>query len=346
MIPRLRISQIDYALRCLQVVAFALTISWSISASIAAPTGKDPSTLLMTINGQNIRQADMDTLLQVNFGPKFSYLTAAEQETVQINGASDTRSQLIDRVLLVTAAQAEGFSASQADVTEQLNQVKSKLPDGMTLESYLKGIGVKLEAFRSYAAEQVLINKLSAKRTADVPKPTAEDIQFYYKQNPDYFNQKERARVSHVLISTINALTDEQRAAKRAEAEVVRRRLLAEGPESFAKLASEVSNCPSKEQGGDLGMIEKGKMIAAFDTAAFSQEVGAIGRVIRTPKGYHVLKVTDRVPEKQVTLKEAAKDIEAVLLFNARDQAMDGYLKTLRLSAKVIVPQAPSASDK
>lgn len=321
-----------------QVVVFVISIVLQ-AVALAAPAGSDPATLLMTINGQTVRQADMDTLLQINFGPNFSNLTKEERETVSINRASDTRSQLIDRVLLVTAAKAEGFSATQADVAQQLEQVKSQLPEGMTLDGYLKGIKVPMETFRAYAAEQVLINKLSEKRTADVPKPTPEEISHYYQQNPEYFNQKERARVSHILVSTINALTKEQRAAKRAEAEVIRRRLMAEGPETFAKTAREVSNCPSKEQGGDLGLIERGKMIAAFDEAAFSQKIGAIGRVVRTPKGYHVLKVTERSPEKQVTLKEAAKDIEALLLFNARDQAMEAYLRTLRLSAKVVVPK-------
>ncbi|MEZ5324335.1 MAG: peptidylprolyl isomerase [Verrucomicrobiales bacterium] len=305
----------------------------------AAPDVSDPSTLLMTINGQGVRQGDMDALMQINFGPKFSGLSPDEQETVRINRASDTRAQLIDRVLLVTAAEADGFTASEEEVSAELAKVSSQLPPELTLKSYLEGIGLKLAKFREYAAEQVLINKLSAKRTSDIPKPAAKEIETYYKQNPDYFAQKERAHVSHVLVSTEGALTDEQQAQKRAEAEVVRRRLLAE-PESFAKIAREVSNCPSKEQGGDLGVIERGQMIASFDEAAFTQKIGEIGRVIRTPKGYHVLKVTERVPAKQITLEEASADIEALLLFNARNQSMEGYLGTLRLSAKVVTPQA------
>jgi parvulin-like peptidyl-prolyl isomerase len=86
-------------------------------------------------------------------------------------------------------------------------------------------------------------------------------------------------------------------------------------------------------------MIEKGAMVPAFDEAAFSQEIGAIGRVVRSPKGYHVLKVVERVPARQVSLKDARDDIEAALLFRARDGAMEGYLGTLRLSARVTTPQ-------
>ena len=305
---------------------------------VAAPDPTDSETLLMTINGQEVRQGDMDLLMQINFGPKFAALSKDEQETVRINRAPDTRSQMIDRVLLVTAAKADDIKASDEEVLEELAKVSSQLPPELTLKSYLEGIGLTLAQFRTYAGDQVLINKLSEKRTSDVSKPLASEIETYYRQNPDYFAKKERAQVSHVLISTENSLTDEQRAQKRAEAEVARRRLLA-SPGAFAEIVQEISNCPSRAHGGDLGVIERGQMIAAFDEAAFSQETGAIGKVIRTPKGFHVIKVTERIPAKQVTLAEATPDIEALLLFNARTQAMEGYLGTLRLSAKVVMPQ-------
>lgn len=311
---------------------------------VAAPDPSDPATLLMTINGQGVRQGDMDVLMQLNFGPKFSSLSKDEQDTVRINRESDTRSQMIDRVLLVTAAKADGIKASDEEVLGELAKVSSQLPPELTLKSYLEGIGLTLAQFRAYAGDQVLINKLSEKRTSDIPKPLATEIETYYKQNPEYFSKKERAQVSHVLISTENSLTDEQRAQKRAEAEVARRRLLA-SPDAFAEIAQEISNCPSRAQGGDLGVIERGQMIASFDEAAFSQGIGAIGKVIRTPKGFHVIKVTERIPAKQVTLAEATPDIEALLLFNERNQAMEGYLGTLRLSAKVVMPK-PAKPEK
>ena len=316
--------------------------------SLAEPLNlaRDPESLLMTINDQEVRQRDMDTLMQVNFGPKFSNLTAIEKEAVRINRASETRSQLVDRVLLVTAARVDGIAATKAELSAQIEQIKKELPQGMTFDGYLKGIGVKASDFLRHAEDQVVINKLSTKRTAGIAKPTDAEIEIYYKQNPDYFARKERAHVSHVLISTLDAITDEQRAAKRAEAEVVRRRLLASGPDAFAEVALEVSNCPSKEHGGDLGLIEKGAMVPAFDEAAFSQEIGAIGRVVRTPKGYHVLRVTERLPAEKLTLKDARGDIAAVLSFRKRDQAMEGYLQTLRLSAKVVQPKPASAKKK
>lgn len=317
---------------------------WRPGIAVAEPAPpRDPAALLMTINGHPVRQGDLDSLLQIHYGPRFTKLTAEEQETLRINRDSDTRSQLTDRVLLVTAARAAGIAATRDEVEAQIENVKQMLPPELTFDGYLTGMGVAAATFFQHAEDQVLIDKLSAKRTAEIAEPTAEEVEVYYRQNPQYFARKERARVSHVLVSTLDAITDEQRAARRAEAEVVRRRLLAEGPEAFARIAREVSNCPSKEQGGDLGVVEKGTMVAAFDDAAFSQELGTVGRVVRTPKGYHVLKVTERLPAEQVSLDDARADIEAMLLFRAREQVMEGYLQTLRLSAKVAMPEPAPA---
>ena len=317
------------------------------SNALADNPGDDPGKVLMTINGETVRQGDFDALLRLNFGPNYSQLSDAEKATLAINRSSDTRSQLTDRTLLVSAAKSISLTATESEINAQIGAVSSELPDGMTLGDYLRGVGIDIAAFRRHATHQVLIDKLSRKRTASIPDPTDAEIAAYYREHPDYFSQKARAHVSHVLVSTIDALTDKERVTKRAEAEAVRRRLMKEGPDAFARIAGEVSNCPSKSQGGDLGMIEKGTMVAAFDEAAFSQEIGTIGKVVRTPKGYHVLKVNDRIPARDLTLDEAADDIRSVLAYKAKEEVMTAYLSSLRLSADVELPkQVPAGTNK
>lgn len=88
------------------------------------------------------------------------------------------------------------------------------------------------------------------------------------------------------------AAADADAAAAKAKIDAIRTRLLA--GEDFATLAAENSDCPSGQRGGDLGSFGKGMMVPEFEKAAYEQEVGVIGEVVKTNFGYHIVKVTER----------------------------------------------------
>ena len=60
--------------------------------------------------------------------------------------------------------------------------------------------------------------------------------------------------------------------------------------ESFTNIAKEVSLCPSKKRGGDLGTFSRGKMVKEFENAAFLLQKGQISPIVKTKFGYHIIK--------------------------------------------------------
>jgi peptidyl-prolyl cis-trans isomerase C len=62
----------------------------------------------------------------------------------------------------------------------------------------------------------------------------------------------------------------------------------------FAELAAEHSQCPSGQQGGDLGSFSPGQMVKEFDDVVFSAEVGKVQGPVKTQFGYHLVEVTSR----------------------------------------------------
>ena len=87
-------------------------------------------------------------------------------------------------------------------------------------------------------------------------------------------------KASHLLVKT------EEEALKLKEE-------IAAGKD-FAKVAQEVSLCPSGQNGGDLGYFTKGQMVKEFEDACFSMEVGEVSNPIKTQFGYHLILLTDK----------------------------------------------------
>ena len=86
-------------------------------------------------------------------------------------------------------------------------------------------------------------------------------------------------KASHILVKT------------KEEAEKIIKDL--EGGGDFAKIAKEKSECPSKQNGGDLGYFGKGMMVPEFEKAAFALKVGEISKPVQTQFGWHVIKRTE-----------------------------------------------------
>ena len=88
------------------------------------------------------------------------------------------------------------------------------------------------------------------------------------------------ARARHILVKSEDSCT-----ALKQE--------IADGA-NFAAVAKEHSQCPSGQQGGDLGEFKPGQMVHEFDKVVFSEEIGKVHGPIKTQFGYHLVEITNR----------------------------------------------------
>ena len=91
-----------------------------------------------------------------------------------------------------------------------------------------------------------------------------------------------KASARHILVETKEAC------------EKIKTKIL--GGADFAEMAREHSQCPSGEQGGELGEFSPGEMVVEFDEVVFRDEIGVVHGPIQTQFGYHLVEITGRTP--------------------------------------------------
>jgi len=89
-----------------------------------------------------------------------------------------------------------------------------------------------------------------------------------------------RATARHILVAT------------QEECEDIKQQI--ENGADFAELAKELSQCPSGQQGGDLGEFSSGQMVKEFDQIVFTEEIGKVHGPVQTQFGYHLIEITSR----------------------------------------------------
>jgi peptidyl-prolyl cis-trans isomerase D len=135
---------------------------------------------------------------------------------------------------------------------------------------------------------------------------TPQDIQRHYEDNEQQYSTPEQVRASHILFK----IEGKDEAAVRKQAEEVLAKVKAPGAD-FAKLANQYTEEEiGKTRGGDLDFFERGRMAKEFEDAAFALKPGEISGLVKSPFGYHIIKVTDRKPASKRTLEEVRAQIE------------------------------------
>jgi peptidyl-prolyl cis-trans isomerase D len=117
------------------------------------------------------------------------------------------------------------------------------------------------------------------------------DVRRAYDDNIDQYSTPEQIRASHILLKT----EGKDDAAVKAKAEDVLKQ--AKAGADFGELAKKYSEDESNaKNGGDLDYFGHGKMVPEFDAVAFTLQPGQISDVVKSPFGYHIIKLTDKKP--------------------------------------------------
>ena len=205
--------------------------------------------------------------------------------------------QVLERLILVKAQLqlANDLGIKVEDV--QLDRAVQRIADnnGMSLADFRKALesgGVSFDKFRKEVREQIILTRLREREVDRKIHVSDSEIDMYLEQNKDTLQQQTEYNVAHILVRLPDQASPERIEAARAKAEKARAEALAGA--DFAKLAATYSDGPDALKGGELGWRSAARLPDLFTAALKSMQVNGISQVLRSPAGFHILKLLGR----------------------------------------------------
>ncbi|WP_046077902.1 peptidylprolyl isomerase [Halomonas sp. HG01] len=209
-----------------------------------------------------------------------------------------------------SAGDARGRAARALVVRELLRQRAGQL-----------GLAVEEDADIEAAIAALL------ERELDVPEPGEADCRRFYAAHPERFSEPTRRRVRHVLLAAAPDDPERRDGGYRQGEKLIRE--LQEAPERFTELAQRHSDCPSKDQGGELGWLAPGQTVPELDRALRHLPVGLHGRPLASRYGWHLVCIDERQEGRALPYDEIADRVRHSLRERATRRALRHYLLAL-----------------
>jgi len=329
----------------LSASAFAADLETApVSEPAAAPAADE--IVVIRVNDEVITQADLQKIADMMLQQYQAQAQGAPiSDEIKAQAFKSAEENAITEKLISIAVAGSDIVVTDEAVEGTIAQIETSIPEGMSFEAALASQGMTLEALKENIKTDLAARQLFESQTKDVAEATEADAQAFYDGNPQAFKAEENASASHILLSFEEDDDDAAKAAKKAQLEAIRADIVAETT-TFEDAAKAHSGCPSGAQGGTLGQFGKGQMVPEFEVAVFSQDVDAVGEIVETSFGYHIIKVTDRQDASVTPFADVKDQIIDYVSQNAKGEAAQAYIKSLRDSATIeyVKPQPAPVS--
>ena len=171
-------------------------------------------------------------------------------------------------------------------------------------------------------------------REVSVPSASPAECRRYYERHPAKFRAPTLFEARHILIAAAES-DDAGRRTARARA-LALCGTLAERPDLFPDLARDHSDCPSREQGGNLGQLSPGSTVAEFEAALADMREGDITPApVESRFGFHVIALDRRIEGHDLPFDLVSERIAAWLEASAWSKAVSQYISILAGKAEI-----------
>ena len=305
--------------------------------------GVDPSATAATVNGQVIKMEDVERAVKQQAKGEESKLSDLELAAARLQ----VLQSLIEQEVMFQKAEKEGVVPKDEDVAAEIN--KQKVESRMSAEEFdrqMTQAGLSEATYRDQVRRGMAIKALVDKVTGRIETPKENEIEAFFRGNPEMFVKKRGVRLAAIVIDPTNSgqgdTTVDAASGDLKVKEVLTK--LQQPASDFAALAREYSEDPSSRfQGGDLGFFGEDELRQSFPQLVdgFMNPQFTVGRITNAVpiagKAY-IFKLQERVEkEENLTLEnpQVRPQINEMLVNNRKQLLAASYQAIAMNEAKI-----------
>ena len=293
-----------------------------------------------TVGATAITRADYEAAVAAAVRGRFYHGRAPEADVAKLR--REVGERMIDEVVLLAEAARRGIGPDSPAVQKRLDALEARYGKQ---KDWAAARDAVLPRMRARAEEESTLVRLEA-AVREVPAPRAEDVEDYYKRNPDKFTEPEQIRVSLVLLKVDPSSPRATWEAKKTEAATLVQALRDGG--DFAALARDRSGDPSSAKGGDLGYLHRGMLPDDAQKALDPVAAGTIVDPVVLLEGVAIFRLDERKAARLQPFDAAAARARELLQRERAEAAWTGLIAQLRRTTPVVIDEsvyAPAQAD-
>jgi peptidyl-prolyl cis-trans isomerase SurA len=314
-----------------------------ILAAVAAPRAEIIEQILVKVNGEIFTKTDLETRQVAALrqkGQQMDLKTDAGNE--QLKKALDEVTpqimvEAVDEMLVVQRGKELGYKMSDEQFKSIVDNIKkeNKLETEEQFQSALKAEGMTMADLRRNLERTVITQRVQQNEVLGKIGVTDDEARAYYQAHMKEFTTPPSVTLREILVSTgndtrgVNVAADE---AAKARAEQIHQRVTT-GGESFDKVATDVSDSPSRSNAGLIGPLSVNDISPDLRAVVEGLKVGGVSAVMRTARGYQLLKLEAMTTTEVMPLEQARDQIGEHVFTEKRKKEFTKYLEKLRAQA-------------
>ena len=245
-----------------------------------------------------------------------------ENKVLAIVNGKEITQEIFDFTISKFPEERKNHFSTEAGNNELLDQIIS----WELVYNYAKDEGFEKRAdylFQLEEAKKAIMGQFVIQDVLSSVNVEDKDVLEYYNGNQEYFKDEQQVSAKHILVESEDKANDIY--------EMIKNGL------SFEEVATTHSSCPSKDQGGSLGIFGRGMMVPEFEEVAFTLEIGVISRPVKTQFGYHLILVEEKLEPKTKSLEEVKGMIKEHMLQEKQNHIYVEFVNNLKNKYSVIV---------